>query len=66
MSRLSELENVVKRRKRVASEWAMLLHDLAEERLPDEYAELPALADGVYRACEPWRAACRALVEARS
>jgi hypothetical protein len=55
------LEQEVKRRKRIASEWAARLHDLVEERLPAGYEELPAMARSTYEACAAWAEAERAL-----
>ena len=46
-----------KRAKRIASEKAMELHDLIEDRLPMAYEELPALADETYAACKLWATA---------
>ena len=37
---LRKLEKEVKKTKRLASEQAMELHDLIEDRLPDAYGEL--------------------------
>lgn len=55
------LEQEVKRRKRIASEWAARLHDLVEERLPGGYEELPAMAQSTYEACAAWAEAEQAL-----
>jgi len=63
---LKELDKEVKRRKRLASEWAAQLHDLAEERLPAAYQELPAIAQSTYEACQAWAEAERALKAAQS
>ncbi|WP_207061878.1 CCE_0567 family metalloprotein [Motiliproteus sp. SC1-56] len=65
MNDISTLEKEVKKRKRIAGEWAMQLHDLAEERLPAAFEELPAVAESTYRACQAWREAARALKEAK-
>ena len=40
---IKKLEKEVKKTKRLASEQAMELHDLIEDRLPDAYGELLAL-----------------------
>lgn len=61
MSDRETLEKEVKKRKRIASEWAMKLHDLAEERLPAAFEELPELAESTYTACAEWREAVKAL-----
>lgn len=51
---ISALEKDVKRTKRLASEQAMVLHDLIEDRLPDAYLELPAIAQATFDACQAW------------
>ncbi len=51
---LKSLDKEVKKAKRIASEQAMELHDLIEDRLPDAYAELPAIAQATYDACKAW------------
>jgi hypothetical protein len=51
---LKELEKEVKKLKRIASEWAGQLHDLVEDRLPAGYAEIPAVAQSTYDACQAW------------
>ena len=58
---LSKLEKDVKRTKRLASEQAMVLHDLIEDRLPDAYQELPAIAQATFEACQAWDDANRKL-----
>ncbi len=40
--------------KRIASEKAMELHDLVEDRLPADYESLPMLAEETYAACKKW------------
>ena len=60
MSELEALEKEMKKRKRIASEWAMQLHDLAEERLPAAYSELLPLAQATVEACEAWQQAQQA------
>lgn len=65
MTDLKTLEKEVKKRKRVASEYAMQLHDLAEERLPGAFEELPEIADATYQACAQWREAEKALKAAQ-
>jgi hypothetical protein len=56
---ISALEKDVKRTKRLASEQAMVLHDLIEDRLPDAFQELPAIAQAVFDACKAWDEANR-------
>lgn len=51
---ISQLEKDVKRTKRLASEQAMVLHDLIEDRLPDAYLDLPAIAQATFDACKAW------------
>ncbi|WP_319529234.1 CCE_0567 family metalloprotein [uncultured Cohaesibacter sp.] len=54
---LKALTKAAKKAKRIASEKAMELHDLVEDRLPAGYEDLPALAEETYAACEAWAAA---------
>ncbi len=61
---LKKLEKEVKKTKRLASEAAMELHDLIEDRLPDAYGELMAIAQTTYNACQAWDEANRALLAA--
>jgi len=65
MTDIQALEKAVKKHKRIASEWAMQLHDLAEERLPMAYEELPALSQSAYQACADWQRAVKALQAAK-
>lgn len=51
---MRKLEKEVKKTKRLASEAAMELHDLIEDRLPDAYGELMAIAQTTYDACKAW------------
>ena len=51
---LRKLEKEVKKTKRLASEQAMELHDLIEDRLPDAYQELMGIAQATYDACKAW------------
>ena len=51
---LRKLEKEVKKTKRLASEQAMELHDLIEDRLPDAYAEIMGIAQATYDACKAW------------
>ena len=59
------LEKEVLKRKRLASEWAGKMHDLAEERLPDGFAEIHEIAEGTYNACVAWKEAADALKAAQ-
>ncbi|TAL42726.1 MAG: hypothetical protein EPN89_17140 [Methylovulum sp.] len=51
---IRQLEKEVKKNKRLASEQAMELHDLIEDRLPDAYQELMGIAQATYDACKAW------------
>ena len=51
---LRKLEKDVKKNKRLASEQAMELHDLIEDRLPDAYDEIMGIAQATYDACKAW------------
>ena len=51
---LRKLEKDVKKTKRLASEQAMELHDLIEDRLPDAYEEIMGIAQATYDACKVW------------
>ncbi|QWF71133.1 hypothetical protein KEF85_01140 [Methylomonas paludis] len=51
---LKVLEKEVKKTKRLASEQAMALHDLIEDRLPDAYGELMGIAQATFDACQAW------------
>ena len=62
---LKALEKEVKKRKRIATEWAGQLHDLVEERLPAAYKELPELSQSAYDACVAWEEATMALKAAK-
>ncbi len=48
------MSKAVKRAKRIATERAGELHDLVEDRLPAAYAEIPAIAQATYDACQAW------------
>lgn len=56
---LKALEKDVKKNKRLAGEAAMELHDLIEDRLPDAYLELMAVAQKTFEACQAWDEANR-------
>jgi hypothetical protein len=62
---LKKLEKDVKKNKRLASEKAMELHDLIEDRLPDAYGELLGIAQATYDACKEWDEANQAWQAAR-
>ncbi|MBT9099596.1 CCE_0567 family metalloprotein [Methylovulum psychrotolerans] len=63
---LKTLEKEVKKTKRLASEQAMVLHDLIEDRLPDGYGELMGIAEEVYAACKAWDEANQKLLAAQA
>ena len=63
---LRKLEKTVKKNKRLASEKAMELHDLIEDRLPDAYKELMDIAQATYDACKEWDDANKALLAAQA
>lgn len=61
---IKALQKDMRRKKRIASEWASQLHDLVEDRLPAAYAELPEMAQSTYEACQAWEEANKKLTEA--
>ena len=63
---LKVLEKEVKKRKRIASEWASQLHDLVEDRLPGAYEEIHGMAQSTYDACKAWKEASDRLKAAES
>ena len=63
---LKVLEKEVKKRKRIASEWASQLHDLVEDRLPAAYEEIHGIAQSTYDACKEWQEANERLQAAQS
>lgn len=63
---IKTLEKEVKKTKRLASEQAMELHDLIEDRLPDAYGELMGIAEATYNACKAWDEANKKLLAAQA
>lgn len=63
---LKKLEKDVKKKKRIASEWASQLHDLVEDRLPAAYDEIPGIAQSTYDACKDWEDAKKAFEAAQN
>jgi len=63
---IKQLEKEVKKTKRLASEQAMELHDLIEDRLPDAYQDLPGIAQATYDACKAWAEANQKLLAAQA
>ena len=62
---LKALEKEVKKRKRIATEWASQLHDLVEDRLPAAFEEIHGIAQSTYDACKEWKDASDKLAEAQ-
>lgn len=61
---LKALEKDVKKKKRIATEWAGQLHDLVEDRLPAAFEEIPSIAQSTYDACKDWKDATEKLAAA--
>lgn len=61
---LKALQKDVRRKKRIASEWASQLHDLVEDRLPTGFEEIHGIAQSTYDACKEWDEANKKLMEA--
>lgn len=61
---LKALEKEVKKKKRIASEWAAQMHDLVEERLPAAFEEIPVIAESTFNACKEWKEATERLKQA--
>jgi hypothetical protein len=64
--RVKWLEKELQKRKRIAAEWAGRLHDLAEERLPEHFAEITEISDGTRSACLAWKEIADELKAAKS
>jgi hypothetical protein len=62
---LKALEKEVKKRKRIATEWASQLHDLVEDRLPAAFEEIHGIAQSTYDACKDWKDATEKLAQAQ-
>lgn len=63
---IKALEKEVKKKKRIATEWAGQMHDLVEERLPAAFEEIPGLAESTFNACKEWKEAADRLKQATS
>ncbi|MDO9242020.1 MAG: CCE_0567 family metalloprotein [Methylicorpusculum sp.] len=50
----------------MASEQAMELHDLIEDKLPDAYGELMGIAQATFDACKAWDEANQKLLASQS
>ncbi len=51
---LKALKKEVSTKKRIAMDYASQVHDLVEDRLLSDYAELTTLAQQTVAACEEW------------
>lgn len=63
---LKALQKDVKRKKRIASEYASVLHDLVEDRLPAAYRDIPEVAQACFDACKAWEEATETLKAAEA
>jgi len=63
---LKALQKDVRRKKRIASEWASQLHDLVEDRLPAAYEDIPEIAQSTFDACRDWKDATEKLADAEA
>ena len=63
---LKALQKEVRKKKRIASEWASQLHDLVEDRLPAAYEEIPEISQSTFDACKAWEEANERLKLAES
>lgn len=63
---LKKLEKDVKKHKRLASEQAMELHDLIEDKLPEAYQQLMGIAQATYDACLAWDQSNQKLLAAQA
>jgi len=63
---LKKLEKDVRKKKRIAIEWAGQMHDLVEDRLPAAYEEIPGIAESTYQACVAWKEATEKLTAAQA
>ena len=58
---MKAIKKAEKKAKRIASEKAMELHDLVEDRLPAAFEELPQIAQETFDACKAWKEASNTL-----
>lgn len=63
---LKALQKEVRKKKRIASDWACQLHDLVEDRLPAAYEEIPGIAQSTFDACVEWKDATEKLAAAEA
>ena len=52
--KLKELETQVRKARFALTQKAGALHDLIEDRLPADYADIPSYAEETYEACKRW------------
>ncbi len=62
---LQELETRVRKARFTMSQKASVLHDLIEDRLPDDYTEIPAVAQATFDACKLWDDLNKQLIAAK-
>ena len=62
---LKALSKEVRKKKRIATEWASQIHDVVEDTLWADYSKLTDLAKSTIAACEAWEEA-KAKLEAAS
>ena len=58
---MKAIKKAEKKAKRIASEKAMELHDLVEDRLPAAFEELPQIAQETFDARKAWKEASNAV-----
>ena len=54
---LKALNKDVRKKKRIATEWASKVHDVVEDTLWTDYQQLTELAQETIAACEAWKEA---------
>lgn len=62
---IKELEKKVSKAKFKLSQKASELHDLIEDRLPADFAEIPAYAEAAFLACQEWDILNKELIKAK-
>lgn len=65
-NQLKTLQKEVRKKKRIATEKAALVHDLVEDSLWTDYEKLLELSDHTVDACRDWAEANKALVAMES
>ncbi|MEM0911477.1 MAG: CCE_0567 family metalloprotein [Pseudomonadota bacterium] len=61
---LKALNKDMKKKKRIATEWASQIHDVVEDTLWSDYEQLTELAEKTIEACNAWKVAKAKLEEA--